>query len=87
MVSSILQPPSQKKPFHFQNKDNTFLAGKAKSDIQSTNTTSLAGKPVADVMENASTSTFLPLVHTSQGHEMDLSSIHSVLTYICLSLV
>ena len=31
MVSSILQPPLQKKPFHFQNKENAALAGKAKS--------------------------------------------------------
>ena len=41
------------------------------TDVQSIGTTSLAGKPVAGVMENASTSTFLPLVHASHGHEMD----------------
>ena len=37
------------------------------TDVWSTGTTSLAGKPVAGVMENASTSTFLPLVHASHA--------------------
>jgi len=58
MVSSILQPPPPKKPCHFQNKENT----------------SFGGKPVAGEMDAASTSTILPPVHTSHGHEMDSSS-------------
>jgi len=63
MVSSILQPPPPKKPCHFQNKENT----------------SLGGKPVAGEMDAASTSTILPPVHTSHGHEMDSSSARQAL--------
>ena len=51
------------------------------TDVCSNGTTSLAGKPVAGVMENASTSTFLPSVHASHGHEMDSLSTSIVSAY------
>ena len=50
MISSILQSPPQKKPFHFLNNEDTFLAEKAESsvmDVQSTSTTSLEEKLIA----------------------------------------
>ena len=60
MVSSILQPPPQKKPFHFHNKENADLLGKAGSgemDHASASTNSLGRNPVVGVTDVCSTST------------------------------